>query len=242
MSAYEYTTTLSFDHVGMNNVLSYAGLASLLQEAASLHADVLGCGLNSIDKTNLTWLLLYWKIEIFSFPKWSSRITIKTWPREIARVYSYRDFEVYDESGNLVAISKWVLINVASHSIARITPEFAKNFKLIDKSVFPEFKENTLKEPEDSTLTFEYKTGRRDIDSNNHVNNLCYLDFALEALPESICNNNFNDIEVLYKKEILLGNLIKCFYSKNNDEHIVTIKSEDLSTVHAIIKLKIKEK
>lgn len=240
MDVYEYTTNLSYNHVGVNNVLSYSGLTELLQEAATLHADSLGWGISSVPKTNLTWILLYWKIKIFSTPKWNTKVTVKTWPREMARIYSYRDFEVYDDLGNLIAVatSKWVLINVKTHSITRITPEITNSFNITKKLVFPDFKEPSLKLLEDSILTFEYKIGRRDIDSNHHVNNLCYLDFALESLPEDAYSNNFTDIEILYKKEIKLGSLIKCFYSKNNDEHIISIKSEDLSTLHAIIKLK----
>ena len=240
MSVYEYTTNLSFNHVGNSHVLTYSGLTALLQEAASLHADSLGFGLNNIDKTNLTWLLLSWKIKLFSTPKWNTKVTVKTWPREMAKIYSYRDFEVYDDSGNLIAIasSKWVLINVSSHSIARITPELIKAYSTVKKCVFDEYKDPTFKDTENSILSFEYKVGRRDIDRNDHVNNLYYLDFALETLPEDIYQHNFTNIEVLYKKEIKLGNLIKCFYIENNNEHIVTIKSEDLSTLHAVVKLK----
>jgi len=240
MSVYEYTTNLSFNHVGNNHVLTYSGLTALLQEAASLHADSLGFGLNNIDKTNLTWLLLSWKIKLLSTPKWNTKVTVKTWPREMARVYSYRDFEVYDDSGNLIAIasSKWVLINVTNHSIARITPDLINAYSTVNKCVFDKYKDPTFEDTKNSVLAFEYKVGRRDIDRNDHVNNLYYLEFALEALPENIYQHNFSDIEVLYKKEIKLGNIIKCYYEQNKDEHIITIKSEDLSTLHAVVKLK----
>ena len=239
MSVYEYKTKLNISHVNKENTLSYAGLTSILQEAASVHADCLGFGVNHVDKTHLTWLLLSWKIEIFATPKWNTEVIVKTWPREMAKVYSYRDFEVYDENSNLIAIasSKWVLINTLKHSIARITPEIIDRFNLENKCVFSDYTDLKLEEPEFSDLAFEYTTGRRDIDVNNHVNNLYYLDFALESLPKEFYENNFKNIEVLYKKEIKLGENIKCYYSNVDDKQIITIKSDDLSLVHAMVVL-----
>ena len=239
MSVYEYTTHLTFQHVGNDHLLNSVGFATLLQEAASCHADSLGFGVNHIDQTNLTWLLLYWKIKIFSRPSWNTKVIVKTWAREIARIHSYRDFEVYDEAGNLIGIatSKWVLIQVSTHSIARITPEIVNRYGIVAKSVFPTFTEPKVKEQDPSMLTFSYTVSRRDIDRNHHVNNLYYFDFALEALPEDIYTTNFSNIEIFYKKEIKLGSLIQCFYANTEEGHMVTIKSEDLSTLHAIIRL-----
>ena len=83
-----------------------------------------------------------------------------------------------------------------------------------------------------------YKVQRRDIDMNRHVHNLYYLDFAYEALPEEIYERSeFNNIEIFYKKEIKYGEIINCYYSFEDNKHIVTIKSEDNSILHSIITL-----
>ena len=237
MSVFEYKTNLTFSNVGKGNTLSYVGLTNILQEAALAHADILSFGINDMDKTHLAWLLLSWKIQIFNTPKWNSEIIVKTWPREFSRVHTYRDFEVYDTSSNLIAkaSSKWVLINTDNHTIARITPEIAAKYGVVENSVFLNYTDIKLHEPQNMKLSFEYTIGRRDIDVNKHVNNLNYLFFALETLPENIYENNFNNIEVLYKKEIKLGEKIKCFYSNIDNKHVVIIKSEDLSIVHAMV-------
>ena len=41
----------------------------------------------------------------------------------------------------------------------------------------------------------------------------------------------------MYKTGSLLGEKVKCYYSNINNEHIITIKSEDETKLHAIIKL-----
>ncbi len=77
------------------------------------------------------------------------------------------------------------------------------------------------------------------IDTNMHVHNIYYLDIVREVLPEEIYESNeFNNFEIMYKKEIKYGEIPKAFYTKINDEHFVTIKSNDESEIHAIILMK----
>ena len=87
--------------------------------------------------------------------------------------------------------------------------------------------------------SISYTIGQRDIDSNHHVNNLSYLDFAYETLPIEYFKKEFSQVEIMYKKECTLGETIKCLYTKISDkEYVITIKSEDLKELLCIIKLK----
>ena len=49
--------------------------------------------------------------------------------------------------------------------------------------------------------------GRSDIDYNEHVHNLCYLDFALEALPLSVYQRqaDFHKLRIVYKSPVKAG-------------------------------------
>ncbi len=83
--------------------------------------------------------------------------------------------------------------------------------------------------------TYEYITTRRDIDTNHHVNNVIYLDFAYNALPKEI-SINFDKLEIYYKKQIKIGETIHCLYKQEGNSHIIAIKSQDEKTLHAILK------
>lgn len=122
--------------------------------------------------------------------------------------------------------------------IERITPKIVESFGLENRSVFNDSLDEKPTIPNNLTLNFTYTIQRRDIDTNGHVNNLHYIDYALETLPEDIYNSNeFDNIEIHYKKEIKYGETIKCYYSFENNKHLITIKSEDDKTLHSIIKL-----
>lgn len=136
-----------------------------------------------------------------------------------------------------IATSKWTLIHLEK-GLMRFPDGLEEKYQKEDKCVFTDFNFTKLKEPENSTLTFEYTVQRRDIDINNHMHNICYLDLAYEALPKDIYENtSFDNIEIMYKTGALLDEKIKCFYSNVDNEHFVTIKSEDETKLHAIVKL-----
>jgi len=241
MDIYSYNLKVDFSDVGENNRLSNKGILRIMQEVAGLNSDAKGYGLNDTPKTGLAWLILNWKLKVFSRPKWNTNLTIKTWTRSSNPLFSYRDLEIYDDKNDLVAIatSKWILFDVNKKSITKLPQEVQESFNCIDKSVFSEKIKEKLKEPESSKLVLKYKIQRRDIDTNHHVNNLNYLDYAYEALPEDVyLNMNFSNIEIMYKHEAKLGDTLSIFYSHTEDgEYVITIKDNEEKNLHAIIKL-----
>lgn len=232
---------VAFSDVGENNSLTNKGILRMMQEIAGIHSAVAGYGLNDTPKTGVAWLILNWKLRVFSRPKWGTTVTVNTWSRSQNALFSYRDLEIYDDKNNLVAIatSKWLLFDVNKQAISKTTPEMREKFESIDKSVFEEKFTEKLKEPENSKFVLEYTIQRRDIDTNHHVNNLNYLDFAYEALPEEVYKNGeLNNVEIMYKHEAKLGDTLLVYYaSVEQNEHIITIKDKETGNLHSIIKL-----
>lgn len=241
MGIYTENFTIRYTDVDKLNRLTLKSLVKYFQEVAGMHSQIAGYGVNDISTTHVTWLILNWKVKMFSHPHVSEKITIHTWARSFEKFYSYRDFEAFDSDGNCIAIasSKWILINTDTKKITRVTPTIGDAYGIQEKNIFNEELVFDSKLPFDySNLTFNYKIQRRDIDTNGHVNNLNYIDYAFEALPEEVYNNiEFNHIEILYKKEIKYLDTIHCYYSFINNEHVIFIKSSDDAILHSIVKL-----
>ena len=192
-------------------------------------------------KLGIAWIILNWKLKVLSRPKTNTPLLIKTWIRSENPLFFYRDFEILDESNILVAkaSSKWVLFDVNKKGITKIPKEAKEKYTYIDKFAFQQKWNEKLKEPENSTFIINYNVQRRDIDTNNHVNNLYYLDYAIEALPEEIYSTiKFSNVEIMYKHEAKLGDTLSLFYSElENNNYIITIKDEACKNLHAIVKL-----
>lgn len=239
MNIYENTYTIQVCDVNETNLITNYGILRILQESACAHSDLLGISPNHFKETPYAWLILNWKLNVYSHPNWNTKVHVKTWPSKFDKLYAYRDFEMHSENGDLIAkaTSKWVLVNAFTHSIERAPEKVLSAFKPYEVSLFDE-PLNKLKEPSNYQFSSPYTILRSDLDANNHANNLIYLRLALNILPENVYNSDIKDIEIYYKMQCKLGDEIVCMYSFENDEHIVTIKSKDLSTLHCIVKIK----
>lgn len=227
--------------IGKENYIKNRAILEIFENIGTYHSDMAGYGPNDIEKTGVSWVLLDWKLQVLKRPKYGQNLNVNTWGRTMKRSYTYRDFEMYDEQHNLCVIgtSKWVLVNANTGKITRINEEVLKKYQIEEKSVFNIEELDKLKVPETYSLEMNYKVCRRDIDLNGHMHNLYYLDLAYEALPQEVYEKRpFDSVRIQYKKEIKLGDIVKCRYTFEDGKHIITICSEDNARVHAIIILK----
>ena len=98
MGIYIEDYKVSLTDVGEASILTNKGIFNILQEVAASASDSVGYGPNDCLKTNIAWILLNWKVKVFDRPLWNSKLTLKTWPRNVSRCYSCRDIEIYDEA------------------------------------------------------------------------------------------------------------------------------------------------
>lgn len=240
MSAFEQNYRVNVSHVGTSATITNMGILSILEDIACRHSDIAGFGFNDIPVKHLSWMLLAWKVKILKRVSYGSIVKVYTWAKYANKFNTYRDFEVYDETGELVCIatSKWVLTDTQKGSITRITDDILENYTPNAKNVFENPEIEKLTEPSSFVNEFIYQTQRRDIDVNQHMHNLNYLYVAYEAIPEEVYNGpECNHIEIMYKKGIKLGDTVKCLYSHTEDSHYITMRSTDEKLLYAIVKL-----
>ena len=237
---HEYDIKLS--EIGKTNKITNKAILACLEDIGAIHSNIAKLGILDIPKTHLTWVLLEWKLKIIRRPNYTEKMRIRTWSRDSVKFYAYRDFEIYDEKQNLIGIatSKWVLVNTETAKLVKVDEKILKKYEPeLEKSVFGDETIEKLKEPEQYIIETEYKVKKSDIDVNHHMHNLNYIELAVEVLPEDIFQKEeFNYVRITYKKEIKLGDTVKCKYAYQDEKHIVAIKSEDDKTLHAIIELK----
>ena len=238
---FEEEYTVGVKDIRLDNKATNFAILSFLEEVASSHSSTVGYGVNDINEKKKVWLLMDWKLQVFERPRYGDKLLVKTWGRPIEKhiFYTYRDFEVF-LNGKLIAIatSRWVLFDLNTNKITKITPEILDLYKPEEQNVFQEKEISKVKEPEMKEFKLLYEVKRKDIDVNKHMHNLNYISLAYEALPDEIYEKiELNNVRVMYKHQILLGDKVKCFYSKEEGKHIISIKSENEEVLHALIVL-----
>lgn len=235
----EYQVKLS--EIGKDNKATNKTILSYLEDIGGLHSNMVGNGILDIPRTHLTWVLLEWKVKIIRRPNYAEKIKVTTWSRHSIKCYAYRDFEIFDENGNkiVIASSKWALIDVEKGKIVKVEDSLISKYRPeLDKTSFLDEEFEKLKEPEQYLSEIEYQVKRADIDVNDHMHNLNYLDLVNEVLPENLYKEkDFDDVRITFRKEIKLCEKVRCKYAVQENSHIVVIKSEDDKVLHAIIEM-----
>ena len=226
--------------IGKDNKIKNRAVLEILENIACYHSDLVGYGVNNIKETKVTWILLDWKLKVINRPTYGQVLTVNTWGKGMNKFFTYRDYEIYDNNNNLCAIatSKWALIDTEKGKMSRLTENIINAYKPEKKTVFEEKSLDKVKIPEEFSNTIKYEVIRKDIDINNHMHNLYYLDLAYEALPDEIYNKKpFDYVRITYKKEIKLGEKVNCKYVEQDGKYVIVIKSEDETVIHAIVEL-----
>lgn len=227
--------------IGKENYIKNRAILEIFENIGTHHSDLVGYGPLDIQRTGVSWVLLDWKLKIIKRPKYGENLHVNTWGRIKKKVYTYRDFEMYDEENNLCVIgtSKWALIDISTGRITKITDDIYEKYQLEEKRVFNEEELNKIEAPKCFLSEINYKISRRDIDINEHMHNLYYLDLAYEALPEEVYEKRpFDNVRIQYKKEVKYGDEVICKYTFAENMHIVSIfNKEEKDKLHAIIEL-----
>lgn len=234
---YSSNYKIGIEDIGANNEATNKTLLRIMEDVSTVHSASVGYGPDEVETKKRAWMILDWKVKITKRPKFNDEIIAKTWSRKVEKLYAYRDFQIEDKDGNVIAIgtSRWILVDLDRRRPVRITQDIIDLYESeLDKSVFPEEIEDI--KYEDYLFKKDYYIQRRDIDINEHMHNLSYLDMAYEILPEDIYKNKiFNNVRIVYKKEIVYGEKVECYYLEQDDKYIITAKNND--TINAIIEL-----
>lgn len=225
--------------IGKDKKVTNKAILKYLENIACKHSDEVGYGINTMEKTKIVWILLDWKLEVIKRPIYGQTINVKTWSRKIEKCCAYRDFEIYDENENKLAraTSRWVVVDFKTRKIQRLTDKFADEYESEpERKAFEEEMEK-VKEPETKDLSIKLKIRKTDLDINNHVNNLNYLDLAYEILPQKIYDEDLKNLRITYKHQTNPDEIVNISYTRQKSKNIITIKTENESDLHAIVEL-----
>ena len=226
---FEEKYRVGIEDIGEDNLATNRAVFTYLEDIACVHANSVNFGLLNSRRGSAHWILLSWNLHILKRPIYDEILTVRTWLESADRVSCIRDFDILNEKGECLAVasSRWVLMDLETRKIIKLTEEYIADFGMEpDKKALNEPLTRFV-EPEAYAFEMPYTVERRDIDLNNHVHNLNYLDIAYEMLPEDVYHHRvFNTIVIEYKKEVKYGDDVKCYYTALEDgkKQVVTFK------------------
>ncbi|MBR5269548.1 MAG: hypothetical protein IKU21_03475 [Anaerotignum sp.] len=209
---YEVERTVSFLQIDCNSCMTPAALLSQMQEMAILHSDSLGYTIDYMWEHQWFWSVVNWHLKLYRMPKYGEKIIIQTWNDKFARFQANRSFHIFDEEGNKIldGISRWVFMDLEKRRPANVPADMPPKYYSGKESAIPDEKFIMPKEPEGELISERDVTvTRRDTDTNNHANNVKYLEWVMDDIPDEIyVDMALKDVRIVYRKECMRGDII----------------------------------
>ncbi len=190
-NASDVAFTVRSYEAGISNHVTLPTLCNYMQEAAGISAARLGWGIQALQAEGLTWMLSRLRVSVTRYVPWGETVTVRTWPSGTkGRLIAKRRFLGFDEKGAELfrASSEWLYVNLAAQKIAKLPETFADlvpagtpDFELPD--IGGKFAHLPSVEGSADILT-----RHSDLDFNDHVNNVHYVEWMLESVKCKVEN------------------------------------------------------
>ena len=210
----------------MSRRLKPASFMDLAQEAATLHANILGFGYDDLIVSGNAWIISRMRVVFVDTPKWREDVTLATWHKGLNRLFFLRDFLMTDNDGNVKvkATTSWLVLNLDTRRLVR-------DHKLLDEG--KTCTENVIETPADKVvmpkdaevkLVMEHEAAYSDLDMNGHVNNAMYMQWAMNAVNYEISSERpVKEFTINFNHEIKpqeIVSIYKAIVEKEDGRHV----------------------
>ncbi|MBQ5806964.1 MAG: hypothetical protein IIW26_00795 [Tidjanibacter sp.] len=193
----------------LNQRLKPAAFLNMAQEAANIHADYLGVGYDSLGETHQAWVLSRMKVDFVRLPLWREVVNLKSWHKGANGFMFLRDFIMSDQQGETLikATTSWLVIDMNTRRLARrgAFADFATDQSrcIVEDAIAEPAAKVAI--PTESQLmgTTLHTVAFSDLDMNQHVNNVQYVVWAMDAVGlDTTTASPLRELEINFNAEV----------------------------------------
>ena len=202
-NVYSQKYLINYYDVDLELKAKVISLLRFCENNAVMQSENLGVGIDYYKKNQVLWVLHKWDVKIYKYPKFKDEIVVNTKPNSFKGFYAYRYFEILNDKKEMIveAHTEWLFIDAVKKRPIKIIEEMFNKYGLTEKDNLP-LEMRPVQVPGTTDYEKSFSVRNSDIDTNNHVNNVQYIAWALEVVPQEIVKNyEITDLKVVYKKE-----------------------------------------
>lgn len=199
-------------------------ILSLVEETAADHCAHIGRNVYELQKKGIGWVLYAGCFQMLQYPKYREKIKVVTWISMFRGFMGHREYRVLSEDDQFYGGFRglWLYFDLKKRRPLPIEPMYfekwpIRNVPAINFEIAP-----SKKRIENPDFLKSFTVQRFDIDSNNHVNNVRYIQWLMESIP--------TDFYEKAKLEFIQGTFLReTFYDSNVDFECKILSSNKLA-------------
>ncbi len=193
-----------------------------LQDVSFEHADAVGLDHSRVKKDSMALLLSGWRVRM-NKPLLPGTAVTRTGIMNLGTCDAVRCYEICQNGESIVsATAIWFTVDTSVRKVTRVPEDYGKLFESVNEAdnglpydrIMPEktaeFIENFTVEP-------------RDIDANNHLNNVKYIEKMLNLLPG---DTEISEFQIKYRKEVKCGQTVSVYGKETEKGFYFDIRNE----------------
>ena len=195
--------TIRTSEIDRNKTVTVASFINIMQEAAMQNVIEIKLSIWDLASQGISWVLLRKNLIIHRLPKLNETITVETHPAGFERLFTYRDYKVYDSANNLIAQSSstWLLMDTETRHAAKI-PESITNLETFDPSEFLKRPKSKLPKITQTDIGKIFEVNWHDLDFNDHLGNVRYMQWMFETVDYYTKHTGrLKEFNIIYKLE-----------------------------------------
>lgn len=181
-------------------------LVNRIIEVATLHANSWGVGYKRLIADNHAWVLSRVTTEIFRYPRVDETYSLTTWIEDYNRHFSQRNFLLADADGKPLGYARtiWIAIDLSQRAMVDISSLSYIRDNVSDRPC-PIEPQSRLRQPTNGE-TAQHRFTYTDIDFNQHVNTIRYIELLLNRFTLGHHNRHrIQRLELAFVKESRYG-------------------------------------
>jgi len=222
--------------------LTIVSATNYFQESAWRNAETLGLGYKELATKDRFWILSRLYIEMYNYPLWGETIQLETWPKGMESLFALRDFRLKSNDGNKLlgaGATAWLIIDGTTHKLQRIE-HICKDMPCYPQNAV-EHKLGKIALPSNMTPQVRIFAGYTDVDVNNHVNNVSYLNWAINYLPFENDNLTVKSAELNFLSEARLRSPIEILYGiENENRYICSLRNPNNEKEYCRVRIEVR--
>ncbi len=232
---YHFDSRVRYSESDERGGLSVTGIINYLQDCSTFQSEDLNMGISYLKERHRAWWLSAWQIVIDRYPALGEKITIGTWPYGYKGIYAYRNFTIQDEDKRYLvkANSTWFFFDTQAGRPVRVQEKDVRDYGQ-GEPLPMDYAPRRIALPETFEIREPVVVVKHHIDTNHHVNNAQYVEFARELLPGDF---RIGEVRAEYKKAAVIGDIMTPRVSRTGEGYVVAL-CDETGKPYAVIGLK----
>lgn len=206
---------------------STSSIVNYMLNVAGCDAHNKGFGVEVLQDSSLTWVLLRFSAEVYERPEQYETVEIDTWISDFNRLASTRNFRMRVGDRVVAAgVSLWCVLNIETREAADMSMMKEAHDRFIVAEPSPIATPARLR-PIDAQISVSRPVVYSDIDFNRHVNTLRYVDMIFDTMPlEEFERREAMRLDINFLAEARYGETISVGYVVDGDNRQFEITSD----------------